>query len=1177
MKLKELFKKDITRNITGVVTIGNETEDQMVQELEEYVCTNEIISNFREFFSAYRKSIQSPTEKIGVWVTGFFGSGKSHFLKILGYILSNKMVYGKKAIDYFEDKINDQMIKADMKISSSQDNLVVLFNIDSKAKSNAKNRTASIMEIMLSCFNEKLGFCESIPWLADLERNLVQDGLYEKFKERFTEITGKDYVKKRKDVFFLRDDFIKALVDIKHISNESARAYFDDAQKNYSINIETFAKTVADYCQTNNRRVIFLMDEVGQFIGTNSEMMLGLQTIVEDLGRFANGKAWVVVTSQQDIKSFKSDNANSIQLDFSKIQGRFATRLTMSSSNADEVIKKRLLDKNDDVKDYLGVIYEKNVDKLNNLLLFPSNPKWTGYKDKNQFVDDYPFVNYQYELLQKVFDSIRENGLSNGKSISSGERSLINAFQESAKAKCNDEIGLLIPFNDFFKSAEEFMDFDIKQVFSNAKKRMIDSFDIDVLEVLFMLKGVKEMEPTIERIATLMASHIDEDKLALKNKIKASLDRLISETFAQQNGDRYEFLTNEEQDVNRKIKKSSYSQNEVYNKINQIIYDGILEIGKQYPYGKYSFGLNKYIDDIMSNNLNPDYITIKIYTPWGNKDYSYEQKSLCDNGCLVIDISNGSYIEELIQYNKIMTFDKNNSADTSLYDILQKKRAEANEREKRAKASILDCLKTADMYQYGSKLDIATNDVKKRFADGISKAIQNKYSKLEYVKYNILKNDEISSLFNESVGFTNDDFIQIDNNSKAINDILDYIKNEKNYNRQITLSKIIDKFKKAPYGYRDIDIKYMIAGLLKHVFLRIKEHGEVLKVTSSNFIYDYIRGNKEQNFIIEPIEKIDESLLIKVRMIIRNAFGRTIELNENILRKELLDFFKNKYNELNEINNYFKSYGKYPGKAQIAKMLDVYKSIIQSDDTQIIFDKIIKNEEELMDFGEIMDSILSFYKQGGSQNKIWDDAIKITDYYQNNCIYIPELKRLSDIVSKMINILNEELPFSHIQDLGQYVSSANKIKTEIIDARKLKSKEELDKYYGYIENELEESNKISFKQVDTKLKIKERYNVSIDLIKRLEEDLNCDEKIDNVSSRAKQEYEDFRDDLKKIISNDNSNDSNTSKKVVRIKSTELIPVANKKITKDTNLDDLMNGIRKKLQQLLDNNDEVDID
>ena len=116
--IKDLFVRDINRSIQGVVTIGNEDEEQKWQELEEYVCTEEIIKSFRTFFRRYRESLVTPTEKIGVWITGFFGSGKSHFLKILGYILANEEIAGWRASRYFQEKIKDQIVMADLEASA---------------------------------------------------------------------------------------------------------------------------------------------------------------------------------------------------------------------------------------------------------------------------------------------------------------------------------------------------------------------------------------------------------------------------------------------------------------------------------------------------------------------------------------------------------------------------------------------------------------------------------------------------------------------------------------------------------------------------------------------------------------------------------------------------------------------------------------------------------------------------------------------------------------------------------------------------------------------------------------------------------------------------------------------------------------------------------------------------
>ena len=279
------------------------------------------------------------------------------------------------------------------------------------------------------------------------------------------------------------------------MDEESAKLYFNNQVNNFSIDTERFAKLINQYCVEKNSRVVFLMDEVGQFVGTNTELMLNLQTSVEDLGRFCGGKAWVVVTSQQELKTMV-DASDGTKQDFSKIQGRFDTRLLLSGANADEVIRKRILDKKEEVNPVLETLFETNEARLNNLIIFDAKPTWNGYKSKNGFIQDYPFVSYQFELLQKVFLCNQRHGeWLKGKHLSQNERSLLNAFQESSKDYADKELGVLVPFDSFFKTVDNFIDYDVKTVFTNAlQKDSLEEFDIRVLQLLFMIKYVKKCQ-----------------------------------------------------------------------------------------------------------------------------------------------------------------------------------------------------------------------------------------------------------------------------------------------------------------------------------------------------------------------------------------------------------------------------------------------------------------------------------------------------------------------------------------------------------------------------------------------------------------------------------------------------------------------------------------------------------
>lgn len=154
MMIKDLFVKPIDRDIKGVIKVGQDDSSNVRQELEEYVVTRELQKHFAEFFSSYKRGILGTTDKMGVWISGFFGSGKSHFLKILSYLLDNREVDGKAAIDYFIDdkKIIDNAVLADMRLAANVPTDVVLFNIDSKGETSGKQSKDAIVSVFLKVF-----------------------------------------------------------------------------------------------------------------------------------------------------------------------------------------------------------------------------------------------------------------------------------------------------------------------------------------------------------------------------------------------------------------------------------------------------------------------------------------------------------------------------------------------------------------------------------------------------------------------------------------------------------------------------------------------------------------------------------------------------------------------------------------------------------------------------------------------------------------------------------------------------------------------------------------------------------------------------------------------------------------------------------------------------------------
>ena len=1172
MIIKDLFEKDIDRSIQGVVTIGNEDEEQKWQELEEYVCTNEIVKSFRTFFRKYRESLTTPTEKIGVWVTGFFGSGKSHFLKILGYILENKEVAGIHASDYFKEKISDSSVFADIQQSAKASNLVVLFNIDSKAKSDSKTKTQAIMDIMVRAFNEAIGYCGSSPWVADLERTLDEEGKLPEFIEAFENISGRNWLQTRAKALLNRDSLIKALVAVRDMSEESAKIFIEDQTRNYTNTTEDFGKLINEYCDKHNSRVVFLIDEVGQFIDGNTQLMLNLQTCVEDLGKFAHGKAWIVITSQQELKAMINSTKDK-QQDFSKIQGRFDTRLLLSGANADEVIKRRILGKKKNAETPLLALYDANCNRLSNLILFPAKPTWSGYKDAEDFKDVYPFVSYQFELLQKVFESIREHGMSEGKHISQNERSLLGAFQTSAKQVMNMESDLLIPFDSFFATAEEFIDSDVKTVFINAaRKPSLEEFDIRVLRILFMIKHVKDMPATIDRLATLMVDSITANKGALKSCILEALQRLEAETLIQKNGEEYDFLTNEEQDVNKQISNSAYNEGEVQRTIFEIVFEKILESNKYRYDGRYDFALNRMVDSESKYSFNQDGLTIRVCTQFsGTKTPADFLSESILNDAIIVDLTNGSFIDELIRANKIATFRRNNSAtmSASLTEIMSKKASEQSDRILRAEDLIRSALLTAPIYFGGAQLDIKKKDSKDRLQDALKEMVHRNYFKIGFVSYYYPDQKSIFNLLNENnIGLGDD--LSGDSNKAAYDEIIEKVHDDKKMGRKTTVKSLLEHFSKRPYGWRDLDVRGMIVRLWKHQSLVISIHDHLVDEKNTLFKNDLVRKNNIDAMVVNPKEIIDENILYQVKRIMKDVYSENLPLDELQLKNGVINFFEIKQQFLSDLKTKYGS--NYAGDKVAVELYQDFAAILKSKDPLSIFNEIISRADQLENRAETLEQLECFYKEGGHQQKNYQDALAVINWYNSNRIVL-DLSCLDSVIEEMQSIVSMEMPFLKMTDLASLVFKARELKDQVLDDKYSYTVKLLEQNQNLIMKELQGAldGTFSDKQLST---IKTKADEIANLYQNWSSSLSKESpNIDSYITASNNSVSEFRKFISYVLNDDTINHLVKSKHISII---ECVPVASKKVTSEADVEKVLDAIRTRLLVELKNNDEVDL-
>lgn len=1089
MLIKEMFEKEIDRDIQGVIIVGQSEAENMAQELDEYVVTKELQRHFAEFFAAYKKGINGNTPKMGAWVSGFFGSGKSHFLKILSYLLGNKAVGERRAIDYFveDKKITDPQIIADMKLAASIPTDVILFNIDSKSDSNSKQNKDAIVNVFLKVFHEMQGFCGAIPFLADLEKRLTDEGRYQEFKEKFNETYGDSWEQSRQDFDFIQDDIVEVLVDMEFMSEAAARNWCEKASEPYQISIEDFARRVKSYIERkkNNHHVIFLVDEIGQYIGEDSKLMLNLQTVTEELGKECMGKAWVIVTSQQDIDSVTKVKGN----DFSKIQGRFDTRLALSSANVDEVIKKRILEKKEMPAQTLRLIYAGKATTIKNKIIFSDGAEKKLYADENDFALVYPFVPYQFNLLASVLTSIRTHGAS-GKHLSEGERSMLAMFKESAMEYMDYEEGTLIPFYAFYDALENFLDHSHRGVilkayennFINPEHKEKDVFAINVLKTLFMIKYVNEVESNVENITSLMISDIEDDRAELKEKVEKALKVLVRQMLVQPNGNIYVFLTDEEQEINREIESQSAEMAEIVNKASEIIFEDIFA-DKKYRYpvfnGRYTFNFNQTVDDRPYKSNQTHDIGVRVLTPasdYGTDEITLRMLSGQKNEVLVVLPNDKAFIDEIRRSLKIEKYLRLPAATglSNYESIKDNKSKEMRERNANAKLYLTEALKEAQVYVNADKAQINAKEVSSRMNEALSHLVSAVYHKLSYID-TAMGEDDIRKLLKGGNQLTLKLEGVVEPNVHALDDVLQYIAGNSRMHVKTSMKTIKDRFMKAPYGFVEDDIYWIIAKLFKNGDLSFSVNGA--SVTQQNKdpeeIMNYITKKAYvEKLMMEVRIRVPDKDKKAVRDVMKELFHISFASeDEDAIMDKFMDCGQKLIGDLRGLGVRYEKTA-YPGKKVVASGIKLFQDISQIQRPVEFYSTVAKRQDDFLDFAEDFEPVKAFFN--GEQKGIFDKALLYLGKYDDSKTYIVD-EELETVVETVRSILRKEVPFSDIPKLPELIQKFDQAYSKVLDDNLIPVKEAI-----------EEAQKRVFEVLNRKEYKEKKLQQYIDLFKEIE-------------------------------------------------------------------------------------------
>ncbi len=988
MQIREMFTENIDRPINGVIKVDQDESMVLEQELKEYVITKELKKHFMTFFSSYVDALTKPTADIGVWISGFFGSGKSHFLKMLSYILENRTVNGVKTVERFREKFKDDagtflLIDQATRVKTK----TILFNIDIESSIN-KDKTA-VLRVFAKMFYGSLGFYGDNLKVAMLEQYIDQQGKTEAFRSAFERLRGKPWVEMRKAFAFNGKYIIPALMETLDMSEADARAWFSDKAP-VEFSIAQLVEDIKDYLrkQPKNFRLLFMIDEVGQYVGTDTDMLLNLQSITEKLGSECAGQVWVVCTGQEAIDEIIKVRAD----EFSRIHARFKTRLSLSSSSVDEVIQKRILKKKPEVQTSLEALYDQNDSVLRNLFSFTNSVlDIKGYSGPKEFADNFPFVPYQFIIMQKVFTEVRKHGAA-GKHLSEGERSMLSGFQEAAqKVKERDEYAIM-PFFRFYDTVHGFLESSIRRVIERCQAAAdtgagIQPIDVDVLKLLYLIRYVNDIPANLDNIVILMADDMRVDKLALRQSIAASLDRLMSQNYIARAGDLYNFLTDEEQDIQREIKNTQVDTATIVERIGHMIFADIYT-AKKYRYGKVDFPFDQMVDGtaigVLTGGMRLRFLTVATDAPM-KTDFRLMSESKGREAIVVLaDTPYYTSLESAMKIRKYVKQKNVSQLAKSVQDIIRDQQDEAGKYELSAMEDLKRAIVEGTFFADGEKLNLRGGDSKAKIDQVLEYLVAHVYSELGLITWNADSDADVLSVLN---GSANDALaFGMQRNQEAADRMYEYLEIQDSKKLPTSMADIQSRYSGIPYGWREIDIAAVAAKLIFEQRVTIKYGGMTIQPDNPK-LPDMLRKKSEiGKTSISKRHIVSVQKMKQAREFLREYLDvMDVPDDEDGLVRFIIDRFEALHKHYQDLSDRYTSHS-YPDHALVTKALSLTTDVLsQQKDNEALISRLLSRQDDLENSKDHMARVEAFFS---TQVDIFDSAVRFEAELRNDLDYI---------------------------------------------------------------------------------------------------------------------------------------------------------------------------------------------
>ena len=973
-----------------------------------------------------------------MWISGFFGSGKSHLLKMLAFLLGDvpgRLSARKHAVDSFQKKAEaekDAFLRSKLTQVEHIPATSLLFNIDQKAPLIDKNQTDALLQVFVKVFNEARGYYAGEPSVARFERDLDRRGLLENFQQVFSQIAGLPWEHGREEGILQEHNVTRAF---SQVTGEPApESILSRYEEQYSLSIEDFADEVAQWleAQPEGHRLLFMVDEVGQFIGSNTKLMLNLQTIVETLSTRCNGRAWVCVTSQEDMDSVIGDRTRTQGNDFSKIQARFATRMKLTSHDVEEVVKKRLLSKTANTEAVLDPLYDEFHTSFRALFDFVDGSKtYRNYDTRDRFTQVYPFVPYQFPFFQAALVGLSEHNVFEGRHASVGERSMLGVVQEVATHLKESTVGAVVSFDAMFTGIRQAVKSAATRNIATAEAQLpegpVRDVAVRLLKALFLVKYVGDFSATPRNLTVLLYNRFGQDITELNRKVSQALDLLEQQTYVQRNGSVYEYLTNEEQDIENEIKSTDVDSAEISKLLASVISQDVVRgtsIRHSATNGDFKYQL--LLDEISYSRAQPLAVRY-ISSALGLSREAVVAQSMGRDELRVLLADDARMYQDLrliVQTDKYVRLRAGSSLTDSQSHILDSKKRQNSKRRKELIARVRQAVGDAELIIGGASIAASSSDPVQRVQEGMEQLITRTYPHLSLLGSIQYSESDIARV-------ASDDPALLDRSTDMLQPLAEeihtWLTSQRTLGVRTTVKQVVSYFEGKPYGWTLASILCALTRLAATSRVSMTLDGNTVKRTELPAVLP-IGRKKHEAITVAPQRSFDAAGVSSLRSFARDFFA-TGQLPNNPL--ELADEVgKRLEEEYRALKQQRDTFGKiYPFLDVLNEPLKLLREVM-GHDAEWYLDQIPAHTDELLDAKQnAIDPVRQFLN--GSQRTIYDDAVHLLSERKDTLRYLKteEASRVESLLADQNVFRGQRI--KHLKDAtGELRAATDRLLTD---------------------------------------------------------------------------------------------------------------------------------------------------